>query len=118
MSGTIERLKHGIKSYGMMLKNAYIPSHKKKAIRQSIKSMEKEVIRLQALEKLENARLRIDTTRARINKVRLQNKPAQSGIMKWLTDSPDYLGLQGGKRGGGGRQNRRRNNGGGIDLGL
>jgi hypothetical protein len=117
MDGTISRLKQGIKNYGMMLKNAYIPSHKKKQVRQTIKQMEKEVIRLQALEKLETARLRVDTTRARINKIRSVVKP-QSGIMKFLTESPDYLGIQGGKGGGRRPSGRRRNNMGGSDFGL
>lgn len=114
--GTIEKLKHGIKSYGMMLKNSYIPQHKKKQIRQSIASMEKELKRLQALEKLENARLRIDTVRARQNKVRgTQRKGGITGALESvLGPSPDYLGLYG-KKGGGGR---RRNNDGGIDLGF
>jgi len=118
MSGTIEKLKHGITAYGKMLKNAYIPSHKKKEIRQTIASMEKEVKRLQAIEKLENARLRVDTVRARANKVRALAHP-KSGFMKWLEDSPDYLGTQGGKGGGRKGGGRRRNNDGfNLDFNL
>lgn len=103
MSSVTNKLKQGIAAYGKMLKNAYIPSHKKKEIRMTKKRMERELARLESETKLENARLRLETTRARLNKVQRVSRP-QSGLMKWLSDSPDYLGIQGGGRRGGSRR--------------
>lgn len=104
MSNATERIKQGLKAYGHMLKNTYIPSHKKKKIRQTMASMQRELKRLQKEEQLETLRYKIAKKQQNISKLRGQTgggsayKRFENMILK---DSPDYWGQMG-------RQSRKR----------
>lgn len=110
MSNTTERIKSALSSYGRMLKDTYIPSHKKKKIRTTMKSLERELARLEKEEKIANVQSRIAKTRANIKKLNSQSKgpSAYSRFEKIiLSGSPDYWGQMGGsgrKSKGGGRR--------------
>lgn len=122
MSNTTERIKSALSNYGHMLKNAYIPSHQKKKIRTTMKSLERELVRLQKEEKIANLQNKIAKTRANVNRLNSQSKgpSAYSRFERMiLNGSPDYWG-QMGVGGNGGRRGRGRKRGGGgmLDLDL
>lgn len=99
--GSIEKLKHSLTAYGKMLKNAYIPGHKKTEIRMTMARMERELKRLQKEEMLERKKLQIEKTRSSIAKLRgsqRQGGGIGDAIERVLGPSPDYLGLSGGGR--------------------
>lgn len=118
MSNTTERIKSALSNYGHMLKNAYIPSHRKKKIRTTMKSLERELARLEKVEKIANIQNKIAKTRANINKLNSQSKgpSAYSRFEKIImSGSPDYWG----QMGGGGNRSRgrgRKRSGGMLDL--
>lgn len=110
MSSTTKRIKAALSSYGHMLKNTYIPSHKKKQIRVTMKGLERELARLEKEEKIAQMQHKIAKTRTNITKLNAQSKgpSAYSKLEKFiLSGSPDYWG--------GGKGKRR---GGGMDFGL
>lgn len=115
MSETTERIKKALYSYGHMLKNAYIPNHKKKKIHMTMKGLERELAKLEKEEKIANMQARIAGTHAKIAKLKIQSKPPPSALMKWLTESPDYLGSTS-KGGKGGKQRRSNNSNDGFGL--
>lgn len=95
MSGATERIKNALSSYGRMLKDTYIPNHKKKQIRVSMKKLERELKTLEKEEKIANMQHRIAKTRANISRLNQQNR-GKSGVEKVFDiiagGGPDYLG--------------------------
>lgn len=59
-----------------------------------MRQLKTELKRLDREEAIETARLKLTNKRIHINKLRQQNKSPMHPVLKWLTDSPDYLGTQ------------------------
>lgn len=94
MPKATEQIRKALVSYGKMLRNAYIPQKKKEEIKLTMKQLNAELKRLEKEEQLENARYKIAEKRSNIAKLQAANKKPQSGFMRWLNESPDYLGLE------------------------